>query len=306
MVDENMILKLYYEGLNSSKIAEIMGIGRKTVYKYLNKNNLKSHNNKPLSPRKITENDIEKIIELYNNGYTLHEIVDHLELNCTDSAIRGLLIRRNVKLRNRGKQSCFNENYFEKIDDEHKAYWLGFIYADGNVTKNRLRIEVQSKDIELIEKIKSDLDSTNKIIEANNGTKNNVAIGFCSDKLVADLKKYDVVENKTFKLNHIPDIPDKLIKHFIRGYFDGDGTVYINSKSNKLRIGFYGTKELLLSIQNHLHNELNTSVNLIYEKVGCWLLSYARSSDINKIYNYLYIDSEIFLSRKKDKFEENL
>lgn len=304
VVNENIVLKLYNEGLNSCDIAKNIGINERAVYKVLNKNNLKSHNIKPLSPRKITDNELTKAINLYNEGFTLTKIVSSLNLNCSSSAIRGLLVRRGVQMRSRGKQSNFNENYFDIIDDEHKAYWIGFIYADGNLTGNRLRIEIQSKDVEIINNIKTDLNSTNKIIIAKNEKKNNRAIGFCSDKMAADLNKYGVIENKTFKLKEIPNIPYPLIRHFIRGYFDGDGTVYIDSRHNSLRIGFYGTKDFLASIQIHLHKELGTSVNLIYKKTGCWLLSYAKQSDIKKIYDYLYADADLFLKRKKLKFQE--
>lgn len=303
---ENEILKLYNDGLNSCDIAKRIGVSKKVVYKVLSRHNLKSRNIKPFSPRKITENELEMVINLYQNGCTLAEIVSLLELDCSNSAIRGLLIRRGIEMRSRGKQSNFNEEYFDTIDDEHKAYWLGFIYADGNLTKNRLRVEVQSKDIEIVNNLREDLNSTNKFIICKNEKKNNFAIGFCSNKMADDLKKHGVVENKTFKLKSIPNIPQHLIRHFIRGYFDGDGTVYIDSKNNSLRVGFYGTKDLLTSIQNNLHEEIGTSINKIYEKVGCWLLSYARESDIKKIYDYLYTDAELFLARKKLKFQEKI
>lgn len=306
VIKENEVLKLYNDGLNSCDIAKRIGISEKVVYKVLSCHNLKSHNIKPFSPRKITDCELAKAINLYRRGCTLAEIVSLLELDCSSSAIRGLLIRRGIEMRTRGKQSNFNEAYFDTIDDEHKAYWLGFIYADGNLTKNRLRIEIQSRDIEIINNLRKDLNSTNKIIICKNETKDNVGIGFCSDKMAAALNRYGVVENKTFKLKNIPNIPQHLIRHFIRGYFDGDGTVYINSKNNSLRVGFYGTRDLLTSIQNNLHEEIGTSVNKIYEKVGCWLLSYAMESDVKKIYDYLYTDAELFLARKKLKFQEKI
>lgn len=306
MIKENEILKLYNDGLNSCDISKRMGISRKVVCKALSCHNLKSHNRKPFSPRKISNLELEKAINLYQNGCTLSEIVSLLELDCSSSAIRGLLIRRGVEMRSKGRQSNFNEKYFDAIDDEHKAYWLGFIYADGNLTKNRLRIEIQSRDIEIINNLRKDLNSTNKIIICKNETKDNVSIGFCSNKMAAALNRHGVVENKTFKLKNIPNIPQHLIRHFICGYFDGDGTVYINSKNNSLRVGFYGTKDLLTSIQNNLHEETGASVNKIYEKAGCWLLSYARRSDIKKIYDYLYTDAELFLERKKLKFQEKI
>ena len=178
------------------------------------------------------------------------------------------------------------------------------------ITKNRLKIEVQYKDIEILNNIKKDLKSDNKIIKSNYessfGIKNNVSIGFCSDKMKEDLEKYGIIENKTHKLKSIPNIDDDLKRHFIRGYFDGDGTVYMNSKSNSLRFGFYGTKELLSDIQNYLSIKIGLSVNLLYEKIGCWLLSYSKKEDINKFYDYIYIDSDLFLNRKRNKFKENM
>jgi intein-encoded DNA endonuclease-like protein len=307
---EEQIIELHKKNINSYEIANILKIKRQTVYECLKENNLKSHNKKPLKPRKIKEEDISKAIDLYYQGYSINKIIEELKLDCSSSALRGLFIRRNVKLRRRGKQSNFNECYFEKIDNPHKAYWLGFIYADGNITNNRLRIEVHKKDIEIIHNILIDLQSDNKIITDNSisdfGKKNNVAIGFCSDKMKCDLEKYGVIENKTHKLEKIPDIPKNLIRHFIRGYFDGDGTVYLNNKSKSLRFGFYGTYKLLENIKLHLYEELGLSTNKLYEKAGCWLLSYSKKEDINKFYNYIYSDIDIFLTRKKKKFDDNI
>jgi intein-encoded DNA endonuclease-like protein len=107
-------------------------------------------------------------------------------------------------------------------------------------------------------------------------------------------------------LESIPNISPHLIKHFIRGYFDGDGTVYLNNKSGKLRFGFYGTYKLLEDIKLYLNKELGLSNNKLYEKVGCWLLSYSKKEDINKFYDYIYSDADLFLTRKKMKFEDNI
>jgi len=137
--NEQQIIELYNKNLNSNEIANTLKIKRQTVYKCLEKNNLKSHNIKPLNPRKVKEDDILKAIDLYYKGYSINKIVKELNLDCSESALRGLFVRRNVELRNRGKQPNFNENYFEIIDNSHKAYWLGFIYADGNLKNNRLK-----------------------------------------------------------------------------------------------------------------------------------------------------------------------
>lgn len=294
--------------MNSDKIAKELGFGVQAVYKSLKRSGLKSNNKKPKNPRTVTEKQIENAITLYGYGHTLQTIVEVLNLNCSSSALRNLLINRGVKLRPRGKMPCFNENYFEIIDDEHKAYWLGFIYADGGLVNNCLTLGVQLSDREIIEKFKNDMRSNNKIIEYNSEkwNKHMAQIGFTSNKLKEDLNKLGVVHNKTFLLKEIPDIPKDLKRHFIRGLFDGDGTVFINSKLDSLRVGFYGTYDLLKDVQRELNVSLDTSVNKIYEKVGCWLLSYAKKSDIEKIYHYLYDDSTIYLTRKYKKFKEKI
>lgn len=306
MLDNKLLIELYEKGYNSDMIAKELGVNRTTIYKHLSKLGLKSHNKKPLNPRKLTEEKIKIAIEMYYSGLSMLQIVEELNLNCTQSALRLLFINRNIQLRPRGKVSGFDEDYFEIIDDEHKAYWLGFIYADGNVHKNTFQIELKSDDRKIMECLREDLKSNNKLCPVTTKGKNNLHISFTSQKITNDLRKYGVVDNKTHYLQCVPDIPNVLVRHFIRGYFDGDGTVFINSKNNSLRVGFYGTNKLLLDIQERLYQELETSVNKIYEKVGCYLLSYARKSDIIKIYHYFYDDADIFLERKKRIFDENL
>ena len=58
--------------------------------------------------------------------------------------------------------STFDEHSFDVIDTEEKAYWLGFLYADGNVsnTKNEVGITLQSSDIKHLYKFKTFLKSS--------------------------------------------------------------------------------------------------------------------------------------------------
>lgn len=76
-----------------------------------------------------------------------------------------------------------------------------------------------------------------------------------------------MVPNKSHTEFHIPDINPELIRHFIRGYFDGNGTVFLQSKSQSVRIGFYSNETLLKDIQLQLNKSIKTPINKIYKKL---------------------------------------
>lgn len=311
---EEEVLKLHSENLNSNIIAKHLGISRSKVYKILKKYNLKSNNNKPKQPRLFTEEEVNSMIKLYKQGMTCEEIYYIYKDRCSSKeTIQGLLSRR-INMRNRGKRILFDENYFENIDAERKAYWLGFIYADGNITNNRLRIEIKSDDKYLLEQLKSDMKSKNKICKDNstheyNGYKihkDNVYIGFCSNKLKQDLSKWGVIPNKTFKIMELPSINKDLMRHFIRGYFDGDGTVYldnINHSDNRSIFGFYGQHDFLLNIKNELINEINISNRKIFDKESVSMITFSKHNDVVKFYKYIYENATIFLTRKRKLFD---
>lgn len=272
----------------------------------MKKNNLKSHNKKPKIPRKLTEEEVAHLIELYQSGYTLSELEETVNHKCTASSIRGLLARRKVKLRRRGKKCNFNEDYFEIIDTANKAYIYGFLYADGSVYGNTVAIGINTIDSYILEFIMRELNSENGINRdirySTFGMKDISHISFTSEKMVKDLMKYGMVYQKSIYAEKIPELASDLVRHFIRGYFDGNGTVYIDKKSQKNKFGFYSTESLLLKIQKLLSEEINLSVNKIYKKEGCYLLSYSKKKDIVAFYNYIYDNAEIYLKRKKDKF----
>ena len=123
---EKEIINLHSTGMNSKDISIKLNIKPKIVYETLKKYNLKSNNNKPLKSRLFNEDEVELMINLYNEGLTCKEIYDeYFKDRCRGhSTIQGLLSRR-IKLRKVGKRIDFNERFFETINTERKAYWLG-------------------------------------------------------------------------------------------------------------------------------------------------------------------------------------
>lgn len=153
------------------------------------------------------------------------------------------------------QRKYFNENFFEVIDSEIKAYLLGFIFADGCVIERHrggkdsheygLKVNVAEKDKNIIFLLQQFISPYTRvrikkesITERGYLRKPQYEISFYSKKLFTDLCNLGCYPRKTYLENHIPDIPEGLKIHFIRGYFDGDGcacnylkkTCYLNKK----------------------------------------------------------------------------
>ena len=206
----------------------------------------------------------------------------------------------------------FQENYFETIDTEHKAYFLGFIFADGCIHIERpanrtnpsyvFRIGLNVKDREVIEKLATELQYPLEKISFVKSTNSN-ALKIRNKKLFEDLYSHGVRPNKTVVGVEIPNLPNELIPHFIRGYFDGDGCY-----SAKI-ISILGHQNLLTWINAQINNSAN-----IYDmskfkgnnngNAGNYFrLQSGSKSTIKTLYDMMYQNATIFLKRKKDKFQ---
>lgn len=224
----------------------------------------------------------------------------------------------------------YNEKYFEIIDTENKAYWLGFLYADGYIEPIYRKEKIKAFRIELglssldechLEKFLLDLSSnapiTQRIQKINNEEYNSSRVRINNTKMCKDLIKLGCTTKKSLTLE-FPNsdiVPIGLLSHFIRGYFDGDGCIhysernYIDKRNNKE----YVNKQLITSLvgtSNFLEELLsilkNANINFDFCNSNCGKaleIRVCRHNDILNFYSYIYNNANIFLSRKKDKFE---
>ena len=200
--------------------------------------------------------------------------------------------------------------YFQTIDSQDKAYWLGFILADGYLYKDKyLRIELAEKDKEHLYKFRECLNSNipiKKSVRKSNYIKGEVINNTPSyvftvsrKDIVKDLIKLGITNIDKTKKDIVPAVPLEFKRDFVRGYFDGDGCV-----SNKKRPEAYllGHKKLLnyavsdLDINKKLYKEYHSELSLF--KLRWW-----NKQDLEKLFDYLYQGNNItFLSRKKEIF----
>lgn len=227
-----------------------------------------------------------------------------------------ILKEKGVKTYN--KQSLFNvgvvEDFFENIDSEIKAYFLGLLIADGCIYRNKrnsgdtflVGLTLGKEDFYMLERFKEELKINRKIVVDKRDGSGTISV--TSNKIAYDLYKYGVDENKTVTA-YLPILHDKsLMPHLIRGIIDGDGYLnsYILKSRGKLmfRIGVCGTYNTVKGIRDYLISELGVFEVKLYKNDTIYMLSWASIKDFNAICNYLYKDATIYLKRKKDKFEE--
>ena len=212
-----------------------------------------------------------------------------------------------------------NDDYFETINCEQKAYWLGFLCADGWINKrstgqDRLVLDISIKDKEHLYIYKKDLSFEGNIkdyIIKSGEFKGyqHSSVSITSQKLVDSLSKYGCTPNKSLTLT-FPDIPIKWINHFVRGYFDGDGSVFISNEkhwrskkiSPVIHYRFIGTKKIL--------NDINTHIGLdgyISQPKGkAYELAYKRNKKLIPFYIYLYTNATVYLKRKQEIFSSHI
>lgn len=195
----------------------------------------------------------------------------------------------------------------QSIDTQEKAYLLGLFYADGNVGINQTqcRIELKLEDKELIFHLQKLFPFF--YIHYDRGTK--IELGNYQKTLKEDLVFNGCLPRKSFENKeniHMPDINKDLIRHFIRGYFDGDGGCtlsYSNNKTQKRVYIYSASIQFLREIKIELRDNNIMSELSIVNTVGKLTIF---SSSYTCFYRYLYDDSIIFMNRKKNKFDQIL
>ena len=252
-----------------------------------------------------TDEQVAYIINKYlNENYTLKQLGK--EFNCSYPTIRNLLNKHKIKSRGNKQGYPRDEFYFNKIDTEEKAYWLGFLYADGCVHSNNYEISVNITDKEHIEKFKAAIKAFNhNITEIQDkrfqNAKTLYQFSIRDKQLHQDLIKWGCIPQKSLLINKIPNIPRDYVSHFLRGYFDGDGSLHYLRGTNNYRISFVGTKDFL----NDIQKELQTNVSLQSNIAGkAYVLQIAGRRQVERILNYLYNNSKENnrLNRKYQKY----
>lgn len=253
------------------------------------------------------ENDI---LSLYNDNIGSNTIAK--KYGVTQKVVKRILSKHGVVLRYPTKFKTFNESYFDIIDTEDKAYFLGLLFADGCVLdggsrKKRLSISLQEPDRDILEAMirytnySGTIDVKSRLRKAHH--KRECVLFYSSDHMCESLMRLGCTPRKSFTLEFPTGVPESLIRHFIRGLFDGDGSIH-GSKSGGLNyeamsFDIYGTRSICNGVKQTFTDSIGVSGSRILKRGSIFAFLVGGNKNIRKIYEYLYKDATIFMERKR-------
>jgi hypothetical protein len=256
--------------------------------------------------RNFTDAEEEQIGRIYLAGHSARAIARAYG-KAHHISVVAALGRQGIKQRSpaeRNRLYSLNPHVFDTIDNEHAAYWLGFLYADGCVHKRSLQLSIKRSDVEQLIKLKAFLESEAPIKNtlAKDGTSNKKhqqAFFLITDRHLTDrLRKLGVTIGRPDYRPMIDGVPCSLYNHLIRGYFDGDGSA---RKSQSL--AFCGSRPLLIWIRDTVAQFADTNPDLAITKhsiADLYYLYFSGRKVALRAAEYLYRGATIWLARKRN------
>jgi len=254
------------------------------------------------------KNKLGTAIELYKNGKTTREISNLIGMD--NSVLRENLRENGFKVKDSNYNETINRNAFSSIKTEEQAYWLGFLYADGYVAKDSNRIELTIKDKEHVEKFAEFLFLNKSVVKEKIGRikERNFSglyyrLSIRNVQIHSDLIAKGCTPKKSLTLVFPKEdiLPKELQNHFVRGYFDGDGSLGIYSNKGAKptpQLSIIGTKEFLDSIKKIYDLPENK-----YTRCGkAFQYATVSKSQVEKFLISIYKNSVVYLDRKYNLF----
>lgn len=316
------ICRLYAEHVPIKEIAKQTKTDRGTVRKVLLKEGIHEGNRGRYIDCPENKERNRKIIELYQQGLSFRAVGK--EVGVCPGTVSKVLSFFNIdhrpqhmkghsKGKTRNRKHFFNVDFFESIDSEEKAYWLGFLYADGYVAyRGVVQIALKQDDVEHLKKFRTAMGDETVLITPCKKTKSH-GMFFSSVKLAEDLTKLGCMQRKSLKLEFPTElqVPERYLNHFMRGYFDGDGCMYVSDDLKDYTFSVLGTPEFLEGYDRVLLEHMTRNEAHPHTSRDDWNEQTEESyfcaiKDIEEIYSFLYKDATIYLERKKSKFEKIL
>lgn len=269
--------------------------------------------------RKWSAEEIQDIVNLYvKEGYTIQEI--RSMYRARTQTIMDILNNNGVNTSDNMRVSVnrlMYHNFFEVIDTEEKAYFLGMMMADGCVRHPKgwsSTVTLELIDLDVIEKFQKAVNSDGSITKSERkrrvGDNPTYTATIRSNKMAEDLAKYGVVWNKTYDTQRLRcDIPNSLKPHFLRGMFDGDGSIYI-SKGDRWFISLTNKHvPFLEDVQDWLQEVVpNLKRVKTYDGKSVARITYSGRT-AKRVCEVLYGNAKVSMQRKKelaDKLVEDI
>ena len=257
---------------------------------------------------------------MYNNQ-NLSTVKIGKEFNCCHKTIARILEKNGIKRVGKGRRKYyFDEHYFDIIDTQNKAYILGFLFADGNnySSKGTISISLKEEDKLILEKMRKELKLDKPLKFQDNSkdnhngyiSKNSYILNLFSTYLCSTLNNVGMMPNKSLIVKFPTIIPNDLISHFVRGYYDGNGSIYRQIKNENN----HAISVTITSTDKFCESLVNISNDMI--DLDCKIYDASNHNGITKVFtisgrnkakvflDWIYKDADMFLQRKYDRYCE--
>lgn len=229
---------------------------------------------------------LQDLKTLYLSGLSCTKLAQQFGTSTTK--INYLLSEADTKFRTSKNYKTYeiNHEFFDLIDSEEKAYFLGFLYADGynNNIKGSISINLQEGDGYILEKFSQLVYKTKRPLYSKppkGNSKPQVALTISNRYMSDKLQQMGCIQRKSLVLE-FPNINSDLHHHFIRGYFDGDGCITIN-KQKQFHFNIVGTRTFLTELQRILVDNCNLNFTKIADKKTVATFSYCGTNVCKRI-----------------------
>ena len=304
--EKEKMVRLHNDGLLNKELAKIFNTSMSMISHLLRSMNVESRH--PM----LTEERKFKIKECYEQFQNISKVAKLMK--CNNITVSSILQEYGIKALSMSevkRKYKIDENYFDAIDTQNKAYSLGFIFADGTVSKNGsgVAIAIQERDKELLDKLNKEFGGDRKLSfinynEKNPNWQNQYCLYIANHKINQDLIKHGAIPNKSLSLDFPKDIPDCLIRHFVRGYFDGDG----NIAKKEHRCTLISTEKFCKKLSNIVSDELGIHCSIMLchgnKDKPTRVFQVAGKNQVKKFLDWLYFDAELYLDRKHSLYLE--
>lgn len=255
----------------------------------------------------------KEIIKLYQEGWSSTKIAEKIGISST--SVKNILNKNNIEMRSNSqakRKYDLDETYFDNIDDQNKAYILGILYADGcnHTPRHLIKLTLKDDDWEILEDIRQVMGLEREIKFATmehsgwRGIQHVASLLIQNEHMSNRLVELGCVKNKSLILEFPDWIPDNLMPHFLRGYFDGDGYIQDPEKrSNCTMITITSSKIFADALCVYLKDKLNIESHvrtMKNPKTGSLYIT--KTSEVKKFADYIYADAHLYLKRKHLKY----
>ena len=304
---KEQIIKMYNDQIDIDTIINTFEFNEHDIRFILKENQIDRKYNA------FTDELYQRIIYLYDKlKYTKKRIC--YDLLVSEHGIDKTLSRNGISKRSyseNNRRYYRNQHYFDNIDTPNKAYILGLLYSDGcnNTNHNSITLSLQEDDVDILKKVKEEIEYAGDIRlvplhSKNNNYKDQYVLCINDEYMSKQLETLGVINAKSLILKFPDYLRDDLIRHFVRGYFDGDGCIYIYPNKSKCTTSVVGTVDFCNTLSSILSSF--GYKNSIYHPNQCKPETVVLRTGGNKssyqFLSWLYEDAEMKMKRKYQKY----